>query len=131
LVNIPSEQYAQWGDVIAELKAFPADIPAYIRLNVLLKGNDLLPHDKDVQIAAALQSKKGRHAAINPTREQIGVTDGDQNKRMDLTMEELRKIDPKSILISHAKASGAVFDEEFDEMFDIVFKTVNDADYEN
>ena len=131
LVNIPSEGYALWEDAIKELKSFPADIDAYLRLNILLKGNDMLPFDKDAQIIKALGGKIARLATINPTREVIESADKQNDKRVSLTMQELQTIDPKSILKAYASAIGREFDEEFDELFDIVFKNVMNADHEN
>ena len=131
LVNIPAEGFAEWNDVMRELRTFPSDIDAYIRLNVLLKGNSLLPLDKDIQIKNALSGKKARHAATNPTREASEKAADSGIKQMSLTMTELQEIDPKLILKAHAEAVNAKFDKNFEEMFDIVFRMVNEADNEN
>jgi DNA repair exonuclease SbcCD nuclease subunit len=130
LVNIPSEGFALWEDAMKELKKFPADIDAYLRLNILLKGNEMLPYDKDAQIIKALGGKIARLATINPAREIIESADNEE-ERVSLTMQELQAMDPKAILKAYANAIGRPFDEEFDEMFDIVFKNVMDADHEN
>lgn len=129
LVNIPSDGYAEWADAIDELKRFPSDIEAFIRLNILLKGNDLLPYDKETQISNALIGKKARHANINPTRELVEAKEG--NTVTSMTLQELQKTDPKEILKLFAEAEGKVFDAEFEEMFDIVYRTVNNPDYED
>ena len=131
LVNIPAEGFAEWNDVMRELRTFPSDIDAYIRLNVLLKGNSLLPLDKDIQIKNALSGKKARHAATNPTREEVEKAAGSDSRQMSLTMTELQEMDPKLILKAHAEAVNAKFDKNFEEMFDIVFRMVNEADNEN
>ena len=131
LINIPSEGHAEWDVAIKELQSLPEDIDAFVRLNILLKGNELLPHDKDIQVANALKGKKARHATTNPTREVLENQGGNTAIINSMTMEELQNIEPKSILKSHAEASGLVFDEEFNEMFDVIFKIVNEADYEN
>ena len=131
LVNIPSVGYSEWDEAMKELQNYPAEIDAYIRLNILLKDNDLLPHDKEIQVANRLNGKKARHATTNPTREVKEKQGTETDARLSLTMEELQKIDPKSILKSHAAATGREFTEEFDELFDIVFKNINGADHEN
>lgn len=130
LVNIPSDGFAPWEDAMKELKRFPADTDAYLRLNILLKGNEMLPYDKDAQIIKALGGKIARLATINPTREVVESADKEE-ERVSLTMQELQAMDPKAILKAYASAIGRPFDEEFDEMFDIVFKNVMDADHEN
>ena len=70
IVNIPTEGHAVWEDVIKELKVFPAQTPAYLRLNVLLKENSVLPYNKDAQLEEALRGKLAKCATINPTREE-------------------------------------------------------------
>ena len=117
LVNIPAEGFAEWNDVMRELRTFPSDIDAYIRLNVLLKGNSLLPLDKDIQIKNTLSGKKARHAATNPTREASEKAADSGIKQMSLTMTELQEIDPKLILKAHAEAVNAKFDKNFEEEY--------------
>lgn len=131
LVNIPSEGYSEWNEAMIELQSYPADIESYIRLNILLKGNDLLPHDKEIQVANRLNGKKARHITTNPTREIKEKKGADSDARPSLTMEELQKIDPKTILKSYAVSTEREFTKEFDELFDIVFKNINGADHEN
>lgn len=131
LVNIPSEGYSSWNDVIDELKAFPADLEAYIRLNVLLKDSELLPYDKDNQIRSALEGKKGRYSVINPTREIIAGTENQDRSVTSMTMRELKDTDPFMVLASHARSKEVEFSEEFKEMFDYVFGIVNNADHED
>lgn len=131
LVNIPAEGHAVWADVIKELKDFPADVPAYVRLNVLLKENGLLPYNKDAQIEAALKGKLAKYAAINPTREVITTEQNAESALGSLTMQELQKIDHKTVMKEFAKSEGFTFSDEFEEMFNTVYKIVTDSDYEN
>ncbi|MBQ5882433.1 MAG: hypothetical protein IIW70_06380, partial [Bacteroidales bacterium] len=131
LVNIPSSGFAAWSDAMKELKAFPREIKAYIRLNILLKGNELLPFDAKVQIQNALQGKEARHAVTNPTREEAPSTENGKSGIVSLTISELKSKDPRFILESYAKSKGQIFDAEFEEMFEIILNTINDTDYEN
>jgi exonuclease SbcD len=131
LVNIPAEGFATWDEVIKELKQYPADIDSYLRLNILLPCNDLLPYNKDAQIQTALEGKMARYAAINPTREDVAQEEKQQDNTFSLTMEELQNIDHKQVLTEYAKNSGIIFTEEFEEMFNTVYATVNNQDYEN
>lgn len=131
LVNIPSEGSASWKEVMAELKAFPTDIEAYIRLNVLLTDNELLPYDKDNQIRSALEGKTAHYAVINPTRAVSTEREDKEEALTSMTMQELQEIDPLTVLSSHAQSKGLEFTEEFKEMFDSVIRIINDADHEN
>ena len=131
LVNIPSEGYAPWTKVIEELNGFPADMPAYIRLNVLLTDNEMLPHDKDAQINRIMEQKQAQYALTNPIRELSITPNGDKAQVHNLTMEELQILDPKVILQQYAGKANMVFSEEFEEMFEIVMRNLNNAGNED
>jgi exonuclease SbcD len=130
LLNIPAEGHAEWDDVMKELKALPDDLEALIRLNVLLKSNDLLPFNKDTQIQTAVATKKAAVAVINPKREAV-KSDQEDEALGTLTLQELQEIDHKTILKEYAKKKEFEFTKEFEEMFDFVYKIVTDPDYED
>ena len=129
LVNIPEEGHSEWADAVRLLAELPSDVPALVRLNILLKGNDLLPIDKDSQVQMALKGKKALLAVINSTRETFEPED--DGTLGALTIQELQEMDHKTILTEFAKSAKFEFTKEFDEMFDIVYKIVTDPDYEN
>ena len=131
LVSIPSEGHAPWKDVIAELKKFPSDIEAYIRLNVLLKESEQMPFDKDRQIEEAMAGKAARYAVTNPTRESLVSEERRQNAMSAITVEELQKLDPITVLKGYAERLGYTFSDKFQEMFDTVYKNINKSDNEN
>lgn len=131
LVSIPSEGHAPWKDVIAELKKFPSDIEAYIRLNVLLKDSEQMPFDKDRQIEEAMAGKAARYAVTNPTRESLVSEERRQNAMNAITVEELQKLDPITVLKGYAERLGYTFSDKFQEMFDTVYKNINKSDNEN
>ena len=131
LVNIPAEGHALWDDVIKEVKAFPAGKKAYIRLNVLLTENNLLPYNKDALIEDALRGKEAKYAAINPTREEVANGQNEGSSLNSLTMQELQNISHKTIMMEYAKSQKFEFTDEFEEMFNTVFKIVTDSDYED
>ena len=131
LVNIPSEGHAVWADVIKEVKDFPAQTSAYLRLNVLLKENSVLPYNKDKQLADALSGKLAKCATINPIREEIKADHNGNEDLGPLSINELQNIDHKKILTEYAKGKGFAFTAEFEEMFNLVYNIVTDADYEN
>ena len=131
LVSIPSEGHAPWKDVIAELKKFPSDIEAYIRLNILLKESEQMPFDKDRQIEEAMAGKAARYAVTNPTRESLVSEERRQNAMNAITVEELQKLDPITVLKGYAERLGYTFSDKFQEMFDTVYKNINKSDNEN
>lgn len=131
LVSIPSEGHAPWKEVIAELKKFPSDIEAYIRLNVLLKDSEMMPFDKDRQIQEAMEGKSARYAVTNPIRESLISTEAKETAARSITMEELQKLDPITILKTYAERQGYTFSDNFQEMFNTVYKNINDSGNED
>ena len=131
LVNIPAEGYACWDEVMEELNNFPAEIEAYLRLNVLLKDQQMLPYNKDHQITQALEGKKSLYAAINPTREVSGPRESSSDGIISLTMEELKKTEPLDILKSYAVNNDIIFSDEYNEMFNTVINIINNPANEN
>lgn len=131
LVSIPSEGHAPWKEVIAELKKFPSDIEAYIRLNVLLKDSEMMPFDKDRQIQEAMEGKSARYAVTNPIRESLISTEAKETATRSITMEELQKLDPITILKTYAERQGYTFSDNFQEMFNTVYKNINDSGNED
>lgn len=127
LVNIPTEGHAEWSAVIEELRNFPSDIAAYIRLNVLLKDDQMLPYDKENQIMTALQGKKGQYALLNPTREQTVQNTVQTGAVKAMSMEELLKADPVTVMKSYAQMEGFTFTESYEEMLKEILESVNKA----
>ena len=131
LVSIPAVGHAPWKEVIAELKKFPSDIQAYIRLNVLLKDSEQMPFDKDRQIEEAMAGKAARYAVTTPTRESQVSEERRQNAMKAITVEELQKLDPATVLKSYAESQGCTFSDNFQEMFNTVYKNINDSGNED
>lgn len=131
LVNIPPQGHAPWHEIIEELKSFPADRAAYLRLNVLLNDQQMLPYDKDYQISQALNGKLARYAVINPVRVASLPAENPGKKIVSMTMEELQQTDPLDVLKSYAQSNDIVFSEEYSEMFNIVMRMVNHTENEN
>lgn len=119
LVTLPKEGMATWEEARAELMNYPDDIPAYIRLNVVI--DDFLPteaHDDSVAIA---NGKQCRFCYINAKRR------GEQrNDAKALTVQELQNERPIDIAQRFAEDQGIVFDDEMQELFQEVLTWVNE-----
>lgn len=131
LVNIPAEGHAGWTEVIEELKAFPSEIPAYIRLNVMLKDDQTLPYDKENQIMEALQGKQGRYALLNPTREQTARTAGQTGAVRISSVEELLNSNPLTVMQSYAQMKEFAFTDSYVEMFNEIIESLNRTEDED
>lgn len=131
LVNIPAEGFARWDDVMVELKQFPNDIKAYIRLNVLLGTSEILPYNTEEQIKAALKGKQAMWAETNATREVAVAAADDSAKIKALTMQELQKIEPIDILKAYAAHKNSAFTEDFTNMLSEILKSMKETENED
>lgn len=131
LVNIPAEGFAKWDDVMVELKQFPNDIKAYIRLNVLLGTSEILPYNTEEQIKTALKGKQAMWAETNATREVAVAAADDSAKIKALTMQELQKIEPIDILKAYASHKNSTFTEDFTNMLSEILKSMKETENED
>ena len=90
-----------------------------------------MPFDKDRQIQEAMEGKKARYAVTNPTRESLVSEERRQNAIKAITVEELQNLDPVNVLRSYAESQGMTFSDNFQGMFDIVYRNINDSGNEN
>ena len=90
-----------------------------------------MPFDKDRQIEEAMAGKAARYAVTNPTRESLVSEERRQNAMNAITVEELQKLDPITVLKGYAERLGYTFSDKFQEMFDTVYKNINKSDNEN
>lgn len=110
LVTLPTEGMATWEEAQSLLKEFPDDIPAYIRLNVLL--DDLLPPDANAVAEALAKDKRCRFCLINAKRRNAA-----QTATRTFTVQEFQEQQPIDIARQYAEDTGVAFDEEMTELF--------------
>ena len=125
LVTLPAKELATWEDAKELLKAFPDDIPAYIRLNVEI--DDFLPTEANAEAPGSssqlTKDKKCRFCLINAKRKNIS-----KSEAKILTVQEFQEENPLEIARNYAEFTGKVFDEEMAEMFkEIMDKVADDS----
>jgi hypothetical protein len=91
----------------------------------------MMPFDKDRQIQEAMEGKAARDAVTNPTRESLVSEERRQSAIKAISVEELQKLDPATVLRSYAESQGMTFSEKFQEMFNIVYSNLNNSDNED
>ncbi len=121
LVTLPAKELATWEDAKELLKAFPDDIPAYIRLNVEI--DDFLPTEANAEASQLTKEKKCRFCLINAKRKNTN-----KSEAKILTVQEFQEENPLEIARNYAEFTGKVFDEEMEEMFkEIMGKVADDS----
>ncbi len=121
LVTLPTEDWTSWDEAQRLLKDFPADIPAYIRLNV--KVDDFLPADANAVAQRLTKDKQCRFCLINAHRKEKG-----QREERGLTVQEFQQEDPLAIAQRYANDTGVPFDAEMTELFNETLQLIADDD---
>ena len=117
LVNLPSEGLAPWETAKELLQQFPADIPAYIRLNVEVET--FLPVEAADEAASLVTGKQCRVCPINSKRKASS-----QSEVKVLTVQEFQAEKPIEIAKQYADYTGVEFNKEMTSMFDEVLAMV-------
>lgn len=119
LVTLPTDGFTTWEEAKELLRKFPADIPAYIRLNVEI--DDFLPAETNAEAAGLTEEKQCRFCCINVRRKAAGQTEA-----KILTVQEFQSEKPIEIARRYAEYEGVSFDEEMQAMFNEVMDMVAD-----
>ena len=119
LVTLPSEGLATWETALDLLDKFPNDIPAYIRLNVVI--DDFLPVEAQAEAIKLVEGKQCQFCHINAKRKASSQSDVDV-----LTVQEFQAAKPIEIAKQYAAYEGIDFDEEMTDMFNEVQNMVAD-----
>lgn len=120
LVSLPTRGFAGWEEALKLLASFPADIPAYIRLNVEIEDSlPINPYEKAFDAAA---DKALRFCFINTRRVQKNVDDA---KPTALTVDEFGRIDPIEMA---RKKMGGTMSADFEQMFREVCEIIEEED---
>jgi len=123
LVTLPAEGFAPWEEVRRLAKAFPKDLPAYVRLNVAVE--DFLPPDTIAEARKLISEGQGRFCYVNARRETR-----ESGTRQSLTVSEFRAMDPLEVVRMYAKDKGMEFGEELEKLFQEVEEDVKEKERE-
>ena len=119
LVTLPANRLATWDEAKELLGKFPADIPAYIRLNVEVEG--FLPVDANAVATLLTEGKLCRFCYINCKRKAVN-----KSEARVLTVQEFQSEKPIEIAKRYAEYEEIVFDEEMVAMFNEAIKMVEE-----
>ena len=119
LVTLPTDGFSSWDEAKQLLRNYPADISAYIRLNVTI--DDFLPAEANAEAAQLAEGKQCRFCYINAKRNSVG-----ESEAKILTVQEFKEEDPLEIAKRYAEYKGINFNEEMEAMFKEALNLVND-----
>ena len=117
LVTLPADGFTTWEAAKELLTQFPADLAAYIRLNV--EVDDFLPQEAQAEAALLTDGKQCRFCCINARRKAVSRAEA----RM-LSVQEFQAEAPIDIARRYANDVGIDFDSEMQVLFQEVMKEV-------
>lgn len=123
LVSLPLDSFEEWDTVKQQFEAFPDDIPAYIRLNVLVDGR--LPVGVNEEANQLAARKQCRFCLINAKRK---AQNNQGTAFQSLTTSEFQKLDPMEVAKLFFESKGEDFDDGLKVLFNEVMKGINDED---
>ncbi len=121
LVTLPSrKQAASWDDAIAELRDYPAEREALVRLNV--RSTDIPAHA--LQLAQnETQNKQCTVLLVNPVDDDTAPHSAAQQQA--LSMQQLKQMAPIEIMRDYAQRIGNELSPELQQMLEQVITEVN------
>lgn len=133
LVNIPAAEAATWDRVLQELTNFPSDIPARIRLNVLLQGDDVLPYDHEWKVNETLLGKSARHCETNVQRVQTELANNHKSHEMvRMELAELLHMQPIDVARKWMERQGQEMTPEMEQLFNYaMLQAIENQRYED
>lgn len=119
LVTLPAEGFAGRDEVLGLLRAFPADIEAYIRLKVTV--DNMLPPSFVDEVNEIIAPKRCSLCLINTMREATAGHDIPQ-----LSVSELQSKRPVDIFEMYMAGVGRPVTDDLRELFETVVRSVTD-----
>ena len=121
VVTLPATGMKPWEEAKSLLEEYPADIPAYIRLNVEVE--DFLPANAMAEAQALASGKACRVCYINAKRKTSPTT-----VERTFSIQEFQQEEPIDIVRQYAEDIGVPFDDEMAEMFAEAIRRLNEEE---
>lgn len=118
LITLPNQDYATWDEAKDLLRNFPDEVPAYIRLNVLVEG--FLPPNAKDEAYKITEGKQCKVCLLNAKQKNNATSEAHS-----FSVQELQEMNPLDIAINYAQTIGAELDDEMQEMFKQVLTLAN------
>lgn len=111
LVSLPAEGFVPWNEAKELLTAFPADMDAYVRLNVEVE--DFLQPGAFDEAQRLAADKRCTVCYINSNRKIVAT-----EAAKAMSVQELQHETPLNLARRYAEDAGKVFDDEMVELFE-------------
>ena len=127
LVNIPAEGFANEQEVLDELERFPEDIPARIRLKVLLANNEILSYNHKQQVRERLLNKQATYCETHVQRLE-DTTTPKTSQAVKMQLSELQHMQPIDVAKQWMQLRNEEMTPELEQLFIYALQQAQESD---
>lgn len=127
LVNIPAEGFANEQEVLDELERFPEDIPARIRLKVLLANNEILSYNHKQQVRERLLNKQATYCETHVQRLE-DTTTPKTSQTVKMQLSELQHMQPIDVAKQWMQLHNEEMPPELEQLFIYALQQAQESD---
>lgn len=128
LVNIPAEGFANEQEVLDELERFPEDIPARIRLKVLLANNEILSYNHKQQVRERLLNKQATYCETHVQRLEDTTTTPKTSQAVKMQLSELQHMQPIDVAKQWMQLHNEEMTPELEQLFIYALQQAQESD---
>lgn len=128
LVNIPAEGFANEQEVLDELARFPEDIPARIRLKVLLANNEILSYNHKQQVRERLRNKQATYCETHVQRLEDTITTPKTSQAVKMQLSELQHMQPIDVAKQWMQLHNEEMTPELEQLFTYALQQAQESD---
>ena len=128
LVNIPAEDFANEQEVLDELARFPEDIPARIRLKVLLANNEILSYNHKQQVRERLLNKQATYCETHVQRLEDTTTTPKTSQAVKMQLSELQHMQPIDVAKQWMQLHNEEMTPELEQLFIYALQQAQESD---
>lgn len=128
LVNIPAEGFANEREVLDELARFPEDIPARIRLKVLLANNEILSYNHKQQVRERLLNKQATYCETHVQRLEDTTTTPKTSQAVKMQLSELQHMQPIDVAKQWMQLRNEEMTPELEQLFIYALQQAQESD---
>jgi exonuclease SbcD len=128
LVNIPAEGFANEREVLDELERFPEDIPARIRLKVLLANNEILSYNHKQQVRERLLNKQATYCETHVQRLEDNTTTQKTSQAVKMQLSELQHMQPIDVAKQWMQLRNEEMTPELEQLFIYALQQAQESD---
>ena len=128
LVNIPAEGFANEQEVLDELARFPEDIPARIRLKVLLANNEILSYNHKQQVRERLRNKQATYCETHVQRLEDTTTTPKTSQAVRMQLSELQHMQPIDVAKQWMQLHNEEMTPELEQLFIYALQQAQESD---